>query len=348
MDDERIERALRLGPLDEPVFVPRGRWRATDGVEQDAAQGLAAVETHASRETSVLGTEWVRPIGVRVRGGRRPSRRSFPMTIAASLALAIGLLLATQFVPAGPAATPAPSPDLLARLLASGSLKIAVSNGAPQTVAQGGAYIGFDVGVARAIAGQIGLQAEITPVAPDGFGSGGWDLALPGHAAATLGGVQASDPYAWWPVWLAAPEGSPVTDIASLGAARVCVVGGSAGASWLAGGMAGSTFPPPSAALTVTTASDEACISAVMDGRADAMLTSTLLSSEVQARGLHLVAPSPVVVDPWSVVVRGPAGDSASALAAVNEALDALRTSGELADLSRSSFGGLDVTVPQP
>jgi ABC-type amino acid transport substrate-binding protein len=347
MDEERIERALRLGPPNEPAYVPRGLRQEADGVDE-VDPDLAAAATPTPREVSVPGTERVRPIGVRVQGGHRPSRRSFPMTIAASLTLAIGLLLASQIMPAGPAATPEPSPDLLARIMAAGSVDIAVSNAAPQTVSQGGAYIGFDVDVARAVAEQLGLRANVTFVAPDGYGSGGWDLALPGHAAATLGGAQASNPYAWWPVWLAAPEGSPVTDLASLGAARVCVVGGSAGASWLAGGTASSTNPAPSAASTVTTESDEACIAAVSDGRADAMLTSTLLSSEVQAHGLHLVDPSPVVVDPWSVVVRDPAADSASLLAAVNEALDALRSSGQLADLSRSSFGGLDVTVQQP
>jgi ABC-type amino acid transport substrate-binding protein len=347
MDDERIERALRLGPPDEPAYAPRGSWQGADGVERDTEPDRAATTLPRHREASVPGIERVRPIGVRVQGGHRPSRRSFPMTVAASLTLAIGLLLAIQIMPAGPAATPEPSPDLLARIIDAGSVEIVVSDGAPQTVSQGGAYIGFDVDIAKAVAEQLGLHANVTFVAPDGFGSGGWDLALPGHSAATLGGVRASDPYSWWPVWLAAPEGSPVTDLASLGAGRVCVVGGSAGASWLAGGTANSSNPAPSPASTVTTGSDEACVAAVMDGRADAMLTATLISDEIQARGLRLVDSSPVVVDPWSVVVRDPAADSASLLARVNGAIDALRGSGKLSDLSRSSFGGLDVTVQQ-
>jgi hypothetical protein len=248
MDDERIERALRLGPPDEPVYVPRGDWQSSGAVDRDGDATVATTATQIATEGAAPGTERVRPIGVRVRDVRRSSRRSFPITIAASLTLLIGLLLAAQVVPTGPAATPAPSPDLLARLMAAGTVEIAVSNGPPQTVSQGGAYIGFDVAVAKAIAERLGLKAQVTAVAPDAFPSSSWNLALPGHSIGSLSAVDASDPYAWWPVWLAAPAGSPVTDVTALGTARVCVVRGSAGADWLSGttgtgGRATTTAP---------------------------------------------------------------------------------------------------------
>jgi ABC-type amino acid transport substrate-binding protein len=348
MDDERIERALRLGPPDEPAYLPRGQWPATDAVE-DAAAGEAGPTATVSRETGATGTERVRPIGVRVRDARRPSRWSFPMTIAASLALLIGLLLAVQVVPTGPAATPAPSPDLLARLLASGGIGIAVSNGAPQTVAQGGAYIGFDVDVAKAIARQLGMQADVTPLDPNSFAAGSWDLALAGHARQSLTGVLVSEPYAWWPVWLAVPEASSLTDVAGISGARVCVVAGSAGADWLDGrvaGVGGGSAPP--GVVPVARASDDACVAAVAAGEADALLTASLLADEVRARGLRPVDPNPVLLDAWTAAVRDPAADASTLLEAVNGAIATLRTSGELADLSRASFGGLDVTGQQP
>jgi ABC-type amino acid transport substrate-binding protein len=349
MDDDRIEHALRLGPPDEPTYQPRGAWESgPEAVDRPADPVTAAPATRVGNDARAPGIERLRPIGVHVRGARQPSRSAFPMTIAASIAVLIGLLLLAQAVPLGPAASPAPTPDLLGRLSAAGSVEVAVSNEAPQTISQGGAYIGFDVDVAKAIARQLGLRAIVTPMPPDRFVSSPWQLALPGHAATTLGGSQASEPYAWWPVWLAVPADSAVTELGALASARVCVVSGTAGADWLAGGAAGATVTPPPAAAPVVMGSDEACIGALRDGRADALLSSTLFSDELQAQGLRLVGATPVVSDPWTVVVRGSASDSASLLAAVDEAIVQLRTTGRLAELSASSFGGRDVTVAVP
>ena len=351
MDDERIERALRLGPPDEPTYAPRGDWRA--GADGDKPEGVsdagsATPAPRVERGASAPGVEPVRPIGVHVRDARRPGRRSFPVTIAASVAVLLGFLFAVQLLPAGPAATPVPSPDLLGRVMASGTLTVAVSNGAPQTGSEGGSYIGFDVDVAKAIASELALRADVTPMSPDAFTSATWDLALPGHRAGLLADVQASEPYGYWPAWLAVANGSTVTDVASLASGRVCAVAGSAGADWLAGGADGATTTAPSGTETILLSSDDECIAAVADGRADALVTATLLDEEVQAHGLRLVVPTRVILDPWTVVVRGPSPDTASLMTAIDGAIAALRDSGRLADLSRSSFGGFDVTVSSP
>ncbi len=354
MDEQRIERALRLGPLDEPAYTPLGTRRHARDADANAGLGRPERPTASSpldaleRPSTPTGLEPLRPVGVRVRRHDRPARPSLPLTIAAAIAVLVGGLLLVPGVAFGPAATPAPSPDLLGRIVATGSIDVAVSNAAPQTLSQGAAYVGFDVDVARAIAEQLGVRANVHAVAPGSFSAGSWDMALPGHGAGTLDAVEATQPYAYWPIWLATAVGSSVTDVASLDSARVCVVGGSAGADWLAREDGSPPATAPAGAQEVVAGSDDECIAAVGDGRADAMLTTTMLGTEIQARGLRLVDPDPVVLDPWAVVVRGPAPDVATLVAAVDDAISTLRGSGRLADLSRAAFGGRDVTAPTP
>ncbi|HEX5015734.1 MAG TPA: transporter substrate-binding domain-containing protein [Candidatus Limnocylindrales bacterium] len=333
MDDERIERALRQGPPDEPAYVPSVARRVASERDATSAAGgpSAAVRPDGSPDLEVL-----RPDGVRLRGSRSSSRRSIPVAIAAALAIAIGGLLVWQTRITGPGATPAPSLDLLGRLRESGTIRIAVSSGPPQTVSAGGAYIGFDVDVAEAIAGELGLDADVSAVAD--FAAGEADLLLPGGTGAG-GGAEASEPYAYWPILLAAGAESPVTDLASLAGARICVVEGSTGAAWLAAqGTAGSVLGR---------ASDDECVAAVTDGSADAMVSESLLADELVSRGLRLVLPTPVTEEAWTAVAA-PGSDSATLIHAVDRAIAKLRTSGRLEEISRSSFGGQDVTVHQP
>ena len=345
MDDERIERALREGPPDEPAYLPGVTGRlGSDGREASRADTPLATDRPAgSPDLQVL-----RPDGVRLRRAGTQTRRSIPVTIAAALAIAVGGLLITQTIGPGPAAIPSPSLDLLARLRASGSVTIAVSNGAPQTVSAGGAHIGFDIDVADAIAMELGLGGRVSALATEDFATTDWDLALPGGTRAGRSGGIASDPYAYWPIWLATGSASPVTDLASLASARVCIVRGSTGAAWLAGEMTSDGPHVPAGASAVEAATDDDCVAAVTDGRADAMVTATLLADELEARGLSLVVPTPAASEPWSVVVDAPVADSATLLDAVNRVIADLRVSGRLEDISRSSFGGEDVSVRLP
>jgi ABC-type amino acid transport substrate-binding protein len=343
MDDERIERALRQGPPDEPVYVPGVAGRVASEAQRSSASGDLPATT---RPDVAPDLEILRPGGVRLRRAGQTTRRSLPVAIAAALAIAIGGLFLSGRMVSGPGATPGPSPDLLGRLRAAGTIRVAVSNGPPQTVSAGGAYIGFDVDVAEAIAGELGLEARVSAVAGNDFATTDWDLSLPGGGAAAAGGVT-SEPYAYWPIWLAAGSASPVTDLASLGSARVCVVEGSTGAGWLAGETSGEGVRAPAGVSVVTAASDDACVAAVTHGGADAMASATLLADELVSRGLHLVAPTPVATEQWSTFVK-PGRDAATLLEAVDRMIANLRASGRLEDMSRSSFGGQDVTVRQP
>jgi ABC-type amino acid transport substrate-binding protein len=334
MDDERIERALRRGPPDEPAYVPGVAGRmASEGRASSAADGPSAtVRPDGSPDLEIL-----RPEGVRLRRTRGSSRRSLPVAIAAALAISIGGLVIWQTRISGPGATPAPSLDLLGRLRESGSIRIAVSNGPPQTVSAGGAYIGFDVDVAEAIAGELGLKADVSAVADVADTES--DLMLPSGTGRAPTGAEASEPYAYWPIWLAAGPESSVTGLAGLASARVCVVERSTGAAWLAG--------QATAASVLERASDDACVAAVIDGSADAMVSANLLADELVSRGLRLVLTTPVAEEVWTAVVA-PGGDSTTLLDAVDRAIVRLRASGQLEDISRSSFGGEDVTVRQP
>jgi ABC-type amino acid transport substrate-binding protein len=85
----------------------------------------------------------------------------------------------------------------------------------------------------------------------------------------------------------------------------------------------------------------------VIDGSADAMVSANLLADELVSRGLRLVLTTPVAEEVWTAVVA-PGGDSTTLLDAVDRAIVRLRASGQLEDISRSSFGGEDVTVRQP
>src|SRR5262245_2201333 len=205
MDDERIEHALRQGPPDEPAYVPGvDRRIASDGRASAAADAPAAT----NRPSGSPDLEVLRPDGVRLRRAGQTSRRSLPVAIAAALAIAIGGLFVSQRIAIGPGATPAPSLDLLARLREAGTISVAVSNGPPQTVSSGSAYIGFDVDVAEAIAGELGLDARVSAVPSDDFMTTDWDLLLPGGTGIAPPGAEASEPYAYWPIWLAAGSAS--------------------------------------------------------------------------------------------------------------------------------------------
>ena len=64
-----------------------------------------------------------------------------------------------------------------------------------------------------------------------------WDLAFPGRSLTPpeLASLEASVPYYEWPVFVIVASTSPAASLTDLAGQRVCVVGGSAGADWLAG-----------------------------------------------------------------------------------------------------------------
>ena len=66
------------------------------------------------------------------------------------------------------------------------------------------------------------------------------------------------------------------------------------------------------------------------------------------SRGLVAVGSDPVAIEPRVVRVATTGEEADSMVAAIDRAIDRLRASGRLADLSRQSFGGRDLTEVTP
>jgi ABC-type amino acid transport substrate-binding protein len=329
MDDERIERALRQGPPDEPAY------------EQSVAAEIPTIRG-AGADVGYRGA---------VRRGGVASRYGFATLVAA----AVVLLVATVVLRAPAAEGPGSSarPDLLGRLRAEGTMRIAVTGEHPQTTASGGAVIGFDVDVARQLAMSLGLDSEISVVAATDIldGSGGdWDIGLPSRGPAVAAGVTAGPAYYAWPSWLVTDAASPIATPDELDGATICGVSGSAGLAWLRGEAVGDNarIEPPSGAVALERANDAECIDAVLSGQAAATVTAQLLDDELAGQGLRALVEDPVVQERRVILVRGTGSDVASLVAALDEILRDGPTSRALSDASRRAFGGRDLTEGIP
>ena len=345
MDERRIERALRQGPPDEPAYHPRvePQFRVTGEPAPTPPRPAAADE-----DAPVLE----RPLRIDVHPRRtQPRVTSLLVPLAAAVVVLIGAAAWFAALRVQPDVAASPPPDALARLLAGGSMRVAVTDGPPQTISSGSAYIGFDIDVARAVADELGLRADVAAVSSselDSQGSARWDIAMaqlaPGDGAPVV-------PYYAWPSWLAVPIDSSATSVEGLTSARVCAVVGSAGQAWLAGQRADAveTVEAPPGVTLLEAATEEECVAAVNEGRADALITAALLDDELETRGLRTLTASPALVETRSIViVDGGAHDTTSLVAAVERAIADLRLRGRLGEISRATFGGRDLTEGVP
>jgi ABC-type amino acid transport substrate-binding protein len=320
MDDERIERALRQGPPDEPAY-----------------ERSIATEIPTGAETGYR--EPVRRSGVAPRYG-------FATLVAAAVVLLVATVVVRAPAVEGPGSSA--SPDLLWRLRAQGSVRIAVTGEHPQTTAAGGAVIGFDVDVARELARSLALDSEISVVSATDIldGSGDWDIGLPSRGPVVGAEVTAGPAYYVWPSWLVTDATSPIATPDELDGATICGVSGSAGLAWLSGEAASDVVQtePPTGAVALERANDAECVDAVLSGQAAAAVTAQLLDDELAGQGLRALVEDPVVHERRVVVVRGSGSEVASLLAALDDTLRDGTTSRALADASRRAFGGRDLT----
>ena len=329
MDDDRIERALRLGPPHEPDYEPTFR-SARPHVDEPGPMDV--VFRAGGRRRGVASR--VRLDGLRLGAG----------LVAAVVLVAVALTLrpATDDRPGASA-----SADVLARIRESRVLRVAVTTGHPQTTAGGGSLIGFDVDVAKALAGQLGVRDSVSGLAPAEIssGQGGWDVALPSTTVRS-GDLTNGPVYSAWPSWLAVASDSPAATRDDLAGAVVCAVVGTAGEAWLAGTLAPgqSEIAPPDGSRLLKLASDAECATAVEHGDAQAAVTATVLDDELGQRGLRALLPDPVILEERRVVVRGNGQEVQGLVGALDSAVGELVRSGRLAELSRESFGGRDLT----
>jgi ABC-type amino acid transport substrate-binding protein len=329
MDEERIERALRQGPPDEPAYERS----IASQIPADSAPGVDTAYRGAVRRAGVV------------------PRYGFATLVAAAVVLLVATVVVRPLAGEGPgSSTP---PDLLASLRAEGTVRIAVSGEHPQTTATGGAVIGFDVDVARALAASLGLQSEVSVVAPTDIlaGTGGnWDIGLPSRGPVAGSGVTAGPAYYAWPSWLVTDATSPIATLGALDGATICGVTGSAGLAWLRGEAASEDvrIDPPPGATALERASDGECAEALAGGQAAAAVTAQLLDDELAGQGLRAVVEEPVVQERRMIVVRGSGSDVGTVLTALDDVLREGPTSQALSDASRRAFGGRDLTEGTP
>jgi ABC-type amino acid transport substrate-binding protein len=334
MDEERIERALRQGPPDEPAY--QRSIAASVRVDPADAPGAFGADT-AYR-------------GVVRRAGVAPQFRFATVAVAAVVLIAATILV-RPFLSVGPgSSTPL---DLLGSLRAEGSIRIAVTGDHPQTTAAGGAVIGFDVDVARQLARSLGLESEVSVVPAtdiiDGTG-GDWDIGLPSRGPPVGSGVTAGPAYYAWPSWLVTDANSGIATPAELDGATICGVVGTAGLEWLRGESASedAQIEPPTGVTTLERANDAECVAAVLSGQAAAAVTAQLLDDELSGQGLRALTEDPVVQERRVIVVPGSGSGIATLLTALDEILRDAPTSRALSDASRRAFGGRDLTEGIP
>ncbi len=334
MDERRIERALHEGPPDEPAYE----------------QSIAA---HLQTESAVLSDEAA--TGATYRGAVRrasvASRSGLATLVATAAVLAVAIVVFRPLVVDGPGSSM--PPDLLSRLRAEATVRIAVTDEPPQTTAAGGAVIGFDVDVARELATSLGLDGEVSVVAGTDIlnGRGGdWDIGLPSRGPLVGSGVTAGPAYYAWPSWLVTDATSAITSAAELGGAKICVVGGTMGLEWLRGRVASEDtgFEPPTGAIALERANDAECTEAIRSGQAAAAVTAQLLDDELAGQGLHALVEGPALEERRVILVRGSGSDVTTLLTALDETLRDPTTSQALSDASRRAFGGRDLTEGTP
>ena len=245
----------------------------------------------------------------------------------------------------------------LDRVRAAGVLRVAVRSEYPQVVINGALQGGFDVDVAGALATRLGVQPEVQATLGDGpiagAGTDAWDVALPSRSLTTTETVtfEVSRPYYLWPIHLLAADSSQARTAADLAGATICVIRGSVGEIWLAGGIGIQTTGPvearPVGVVPIVAASDDDCLAKVASGEADAAVSAALAPVDLEARPAIRPIGQPILHEERRVVVvRGPG--SAAVISAIDEAIDEMHADGSLADISRRRFGGDDLTVIAP
>ncbi|HUG47904.1 MAG TPA: ABC transporter substrate-binding protein [Candidatus Limnocylindria bacterium] len=336
MDDRHIERALRRGPPDEPVYQPvLGRQLAAE----------LGRKSHVADANAPAGLGRIR---VRTRPGPAFKVWQLAGSIATGLVILVALTISLRF--AMPEVPPAAQDDLLNRLTAAGVVRVVVTNQPPQVLSVGGAHLGFDVQVAEELSAALALRPTISARHPDEVvaTADAWDVALPSKALdLPESNFRTSHPYYAWPVWLVVAADSSVDAVEQLAGETICVVSGSVGADWLLGraAQAVETFAARPSGVQATERDDDlGCAAALADGEANAALTAALLDDEFAAHGLRMVGAGEVLREPRSVIVAGPPQETRRLIEAIDRALSDLRSSGRLAELSQRSFGGRDLT----
>jgi len=321
MSDERIEKALRQGPPAEPAYMVHLTPADIHGSVSEAPRSRGAFSFFAS-----LGQA----------------------AVAAGLVVAVvGIVL----IRSGAFETAAKPSTRLADIQARGVIRIAVRPDRPQVTAPGGARSGFDVDVATEIGRRLGLRVELdfTPADEMLAGRGQWDIALP-SSAVEPGAFATTTAYYDWPVRLIVPAGSTAAGPGDLSGSTICVVTGSGGEAWLDGRFRGTSVTivavPPTASAVHRLATDETCAADLTAGASAALVTAGWSDADLVTRPALKRVGGAIFTEARPVIAVNGERDPAGLIAEIDRILAAMRSDGTLADLSRSRFGGLDLSQP--
>lgn len=205
------------------------------------------------------------------------------------------------------ASAPAAEDDLLAEIMARGSIRISTDpNYEPQSFLNAqGEFIGFDVDVAREIAERLGVEVQF--VTPDwdlitaGNWGGQWDMSV-GSMAVTTGRDEVldfADPaYYYTPAQFAATATSGITSLDQLNGQTICVGISTTYETWLSGDLDALGLPessyyaePPTDVTVIPLQTDNECAQQIQAGRNEfsAFLTSNTVVEAAIREGVDIV-----------------------------------------------------------
>jgi polar amino acid transport system substrate-binding protein len=217
-----------------------------------------------------------------------------------------------------------------------------------------GEMVGFDVDVAVEIANRLGVEAcFVTPdwdIITAGNWGDRWDISV-GSMTVTTARQQILDfvtPYYYTPAQFAAAADSGIATIEDLNGQTICVGTATTYEDWLNGvdlGLPAESMymSPPEGVTVVTLPTDQECAQSIAAGRTEfsVYLTSgTVVDSNI-SNGLPVVKVGGAVFSEnlAAAIDKGHSLDTASFIAAVDDAIQAMHADGTLSQLSIEWFG---------
>jgi polar amino acid transport system substrate-binding protein len=218
---------------------------------------------------------------------------------------------------------------------------------------------GFDVDVAQEIANRLGV--EVCYATPDwdvvtaGNWGDRWDLSV-GSMTVTTGRQEVlnfATPYYFSPAQFAAAADSGITTWEDLEGQTICMAAATTYLDWINGvdmGLPEESLytDPPSDFTIVELPTDQECAQSIAAGRPEfqVYLTSNTVVDSNIAGGLDVVKVGGAVFAEGMApaIDKSHSLDSTSFVAAVDDAVNAMRADGTLSDISKKWFDGVDLT----
>lgn len=260
--------------------------------------------------------------------------------------IAVAVVLVLVAIALRPAPPDGQVAGLPATITTAGVLRVGVSDEAPQLVL-GGQPQGFDVDVARELGRRLGIGVQITAAPHEQLlaDTAAWDIVLSTRTARSDPDRLAGAPYLWRSGAIVTRADRPISNLEELRSRSVCVVSDGAAASWFEGGLPRDAVaePAPAAAVSVKPTTT-ACLDALVDESASAFVADWSYDVMALPAGLARSSARPFAIPAVPhVPIRSDGGTQL--IAAVDGALQQMRSDGTLAELSRRRFGGVDYTT---